>query len=184
MRFWTLCFVGILLFPAVTARAASDTGATPYAGQEQREIKTLSAKDIDDLLNGRGWGFAKAAELNGLPGPAHLLELKHKIGLSAKQTAKIEALFSRMKEEAVPLGRKLVALERRLNEAFSSRDVTPKALNAQLAEIAKTRGALRFVHLSIHLQTPKILSRHQIASYNRLRGYDLDGGNKPHHRGH
>jgi Spy/CpxP family protein refolding chaperone len=183
MRFWKFVFVGILLSLAVTARAASDTSATPYAGQERRDIKTLSAKDIDDLVNGRGWGFAKAAELNGLPGPAHVLELKDKINLSPKQTAEIEALFARMKEKAVPLGRKLVSQERQLNEAFSTRNITPEALNAQLTEIARTRGALRFVHLSTHLQTPKILSHRQIASYNRLRGYDL-GGEGAHHRGH
>ena len=42
---------------------ASSNHAMPYAGQEQREIKTLSAADIDDLRNGRGWGLAKAAEV-------------------------------------------------------------------------------------------------------------------------
>ena len=29
----------------------------------------------DELLAGGGWGFALPAELNGLPGPRHVLEL-------------------------------------------------------------------------------------------------------------
>src|SRR6266540_3233648 len=41
---------------------------SPYAGQQTREIKSLSAQDIDDLLNARGMALAKAAELNGYPG--------------------------------------------------------------------------------------------------------------------
>jgi hypothetical protein len=50
--------------------------AMPYAGQDARDIKSLSAEDIAELRRGGGWGFAKSAELNGMPGPAHLLELK------------------------------------------------------------------------------------------------------------
>ena len=48
---------------------------SPYAGEEAREIRTLSEEDIRQLKNGEGWGLAKAAELNGVPGPAHLLEI-------------------------------------------------------------------------------------------------------------
>ena len=46
----------------------------PYAGEQQRAIKSLSEKDIADLQAGQGMGLAKAAELNGYPGPAHVLE--------------------------------------------------------------------------------------------------------------
>jgi hypothetical protein len=146
----------------------------PYAGQEQRAIKTLSAKDIDDLRNGRGWGLAKAAELNGLPGPAHLLELKDEIALSPTQVSMIEAMFAAMKARAIPLGEKLVALERRLNKAFAENEITtPSILGEHLSEIAEVRRDLRFVHLSTHLETPAVLSRQQISAYNRLRGYGL-----------
>ena len=44
-----------------------------YAGQEAREIKALSAEELGDLLAGKG--LAKAAELDGYAGPAHVLEL-------------------------------------------------------------------------------------------------------------
>jgi hypothetical protein len=37
--------------------------------------------------------LAKAAELNGVPGPAHLLEMKEKIDLSAEQIRVIEDIY-------------------------------------------------------------------------------------------
>ena len=36
-------------------------------------IRGLSEQEIDDLTNGRGMGLARAAELNGYPGPLHVL---------------------------------------------------------------------------------------------------------------
>lgn len=155
---------------------------SPYAGQENRAIKTFSAQDIDDLENGRGWGLAKAAELNGVPGPAHLLEMKSEIGLTPEQEAEIQALFETMKSRAIPLGKRLVALERDLNQAFARRDIDAGRLRALLDEIASVQGELRFVHLATHLGTPDVLSPAQIAAYNRLRGYDTGAGHS--HGGH
>lgn len=59
-----------------------NAAASPYAGLETRAIKSLSDADIETLRQGGGWGLALAAELNGVPGPAHLLELKDEIGLA------------------------------------------------------------------------------------------------------
>ncbi len=56
---------------------------TPYAGLQQRDIKALDEKQIADLKNGRGMGLALAAELNGYPGPMHVLELKDQLRLTA-----------------------------------------------------------------------------------------------------
>lgn len=153
--------------------------ASPYAGQEKRAIKTLSPKDVDDLRNGRGWGLAKAAELNGVPGPAHLLELKREIPLSADQIRAVERQFTDMKARAIPLGKRLVELEGALNKAFARRDIDRERLKARVDDIARVRAQLRFVHLETHLRTPEILTPHQIAAYNRLRGYDT-GPEAPH----
>jgi hypothetical protein len=150
---------------------AGHTAEVPYAGQQNHAIKSLSKKDIDDLRNGRGWGLAKAAELNGMPGPAHLLELRKEIGLSPSQVATIERRFEAMKTKAIPLGIRLIELEARLERAFASRDIDPPKLKMLLSDIAATRGDLRFVHLATHLETPAILSLDQIKTYNRLRGY-------------
>src|SRR5262245_40334747 len=98
-----------LLIPAsialvlATAPAAAQSHQ-PYAGLESRPIKALSAQQIADLRAGRGMGLALAAELNGYPGPAHVLELADRLALSDEQRAKVQALFDAMKSEAVPLG--------------------------------------------------------------------------------
>ena len=44
-----------------------------YAGLESCEIKSLSEIGLGDRRAGRGWSFALAAELKGVPGAAHLL---------------------------------------------------------------------------------------------------------------
>ena len=144
---------------------------SPYAGQEARRIKSLSEQDIDELRNGRGWGLAKAAELNGMPGPLHLLEMRDAIGLTPEQTGAIEALFRRMKAQAVTLGERLIALERDLNDAFARGDIGEAALAAKLDAIGRLQTQLRMTHLETHLATPKILKPEQVAAYNRLRGY-------------
>jgi hypothetical protein len=83
---------------------------------QTRSIKALSEQQIADLKAGRGMGLALAAELNGYPGPVHVLELSDKLGLSAEQKSRIEALFESMKAEAVPLGEKLLAQETTLDQ--------------------------------------------------------------------
>jgi len=173
-----LCGVtGLLLAAAVpplaaeTAHQRHSSARSPYAGEETRRVKSLSPEDLDELRNGRGWGLAKAAELNGMPGPAHLLELRQEIGLTPQQVADIEALFRRMKASAMALGETLIALETDLNDAFARGDIGKDALAAKLDAIGKVRTQLRLVHLETHLATPKILKPEQVAAYNRLRGY-------------
>lgn len=158
-------------FSAPPAKAA-DSHSSSYAGQEKRDIKTLSNADIDDLRNGRGWGLAKAAELNGVPGPLHLMEMKGEIGLTSEQIEQIEAIYDRMKGKAVALGVRLVDQERKLNEAFAAKTIDEKILREMLDGIAATRKELRFVHLAAHLEALPLLQEEQIVHYNRLRGYD------------
>ncbi len=159
---------------AGAVEAAEGDHRSAYAGEEAREIKSLSQEDIDDLLEGRGWGFAKAAELNGLPGPAHLLEMKDEIGLEPEQESEIRALFEAMRADAMALGEQLVAGERDLDRLFRSGDVDPAEMGRLLDKIESVRRDLRETHLSAHLKTPAILSDDQIEAYNRLRGYDSD----------
>lgn len=159
-------------FPS-QARAAggSHPQASKYAGQEKRPIKSLSEEDIAELKRGGGWGLARAAELNGVPGPAHLLEMKEQIKLSAEQVSKITAIFQAMKARAVTLGIELIRLERELEAHFRDRTITDTVLQSSLEAIAEVRKDLRYTHLSAHLKTPLILSETQITRYNALRGY-------------
>jgi hypothetical protein len=81
MKLRTLSFVvaAALLAGPVLADDA------PYAGQQGRSIKALSDDDIVALRKGEGMGMAKAAELNGYPGPAHVLQLASQLGLTEAQ---------------------------------------------------------------------------------------------------
>ncbi len=92
------------------AAAIKDNGMepvaqSPYAGQESRAIKALSAEDVDAYLSGKGVGLAKAAELNGYPGPAHVLELSSQLSLTPEQLTRTEALFASMQAKATELAR-------------------------------------------------------------------------------
>jgi Spy/CpxP family protein refolding chaperone len=170
----TIPFLILILMPLSTFSAADHSYKSKYAGEEKREIKSLSETDIEELKNGKGWGLAKAAELNGLPGPAHLLEMKDEIELSAKQVRAIEDLYKKMRQEAVPLGLELIELERELNNYFANRTITYELLGVLLERVAQVQKKLRYVHLSTHLKTPNILTPEQIALYNKLRGYSSD----------
>lgn len=163
--------VSSLLF--YSSMSMSDSHATSkYAGQEIRNIKSLSADDIKELSEGTGWGLAKTAELNGVPGPIHLLEIKDEIGLDRAQIEKVERLYTSMKTKAIEQGMQLIESERELEERFKSNIPSADELEEILAKIGRVRSALRFTHLQAHLETPNILTAEQISLYNRIRGYE------------
>lgn len=164
----------LILISTFAFSEAEHSHKSKYTGEEKRKIKSLSATDIEELQNGKGWGLAKAAELNGVPGPVHLLEMKEEIDLNAEQIRAIKDLYSKMKQEAVPLGLELIELERELNNHFANRTITNEILRQILQKIAQVHRQLRYVHLSTHLKTPDILQPGQVILYNKLRGYSSD----------
>src|SRR6187399_1913571 len=125
MKIWPL-IASLALVTSVHAQ-------TPYSGMQTRPIKALSEQQMADLGAGRGMGLALAAELNGYPGPSHVLELADRLELSADQRIRIKGLFDSMKAEAVPLGAKLIEQEADLDRQFASRTVTPDSLKASTA---------------------------------------------------
>ena len=143
----------------------------PYAGQETRAIKALSPEDVDDLLAGRGWGLALPAELNGYPGPAHVLELAGRLDLDPAQQASVQAIFERMRAEAQELGAAYVEAERQIEAAFAGRAIDRRQLETLIGEAEGLRARLRQIHLAAHIDTRPILSRHQRMRYDELRGY-------------
>lgn len=166
------------------AATAQHHGHSPYAGMERREIKSLSDADIADLRRGAGWGLALSAELNGMPGPAHVLELKDRLGLSPAQIASIEAIFLAMQTEARAAGEHFIAAEAAIEGAFRQGNLTEDRLRSLVAAAAEARANLRFIHLSRHLQTPALLTADQIARYNELRGYTASDPCKNIPQGH
>ncbi len=176
-----LAFLLLAGLPLPALAAGTDQ---PYAGLETRAIKALPEGMVADLLAGRGAGFALAAELNGYPGPAHVLALADDLALTATQRARVEAAFDAMRDEAADLGARLVALEAELDAAFADRSIDAARLSALAGDIAAVRGALRTVHLAAHLEIADVLTGEQAARYARLRGYAEAPAGGAGHSGH
>jgi Spy/CpxP family protein refolding chaperone len=160
--------------------AASDS-TIPYAGQQSRAIKALSEADLAALRGGDGMGLAKAAELNGYPGPRHALDLARELALGETQRQQITAVRDRMSAAARALGAALIEREAALDRLFAGGEITPERLDQAMGAIGEAQARLRAAHLLAHLETRSILSPAQIAQYNTLRGYTAA---EPSHHGH
>ena len=125
-------------------------------------------------------GMALPAELNGYPGPIHVLEFADSIQLSDAQRAKVQQLFEAMKAEAVSLGEKLITQESELDRQFADRTVTEASLATSTQAIGATQAELRAAHLKYHLTTVEVLTPTQSHRYMELRGYA--GGAHGQHR--
>jgi len=169
-HFWRMALLAALITAsAVQAQTAS---TTPYAGQQQRSIKSLSDSDVSGLLAGQGAGLAKAAELNGYPGPAHVLELAQHLDLSEAQAVATRNLMTQHKQEASRLGAALVDAERHLDSLFARREATPADVDKATRRIGELQAQLRAEHLKTHIAQTALLNAHQVQRYASLRGYD------------
>jgi Spy/CpxP family protein refolding chaperone len=146
-------------------------------------IKALSDAEIAALLKGDGMGFAKAAELNGYPGPKHVLDLAEQLKLTETQREHTHAIFDRMSAAAKPLGAELVERERLLDQLFQNGEITPVRLAAETLAIGELQGRLRSVQLAAHLETRALLNPDQITLYRQLRGYGNAMAPMHHHHG-
>jgi hypothetical protein len=154
---------------------ANDTSMhvnSPYAGQFSGadQIRVLTPDEIDQIRAGEGAGLAKAAELNGVPGPRHVLDLAADLGLSPEQMAKIQPIYDEMRVKAAAAGSMYLAAQQALETDFRNGRLTAQALPARLTEVARLRAELEGTRLSAHLATAAILRADQVA-HNILRGY-------------
>lgn len=159
----------VLLAGALGTAALAQHDHRAMHQQDASATSTLSAETIQQLLNGDGMGLAKAAELNGYPGPKHVLELENALNISAEQKTRVEAIRQQMLDAARPLGRSIVDAERELDAAFSSGRITTDDLAQRTSRIAELQGKLRNAHLQAHLLTRDVMTKEQIAKYAELR---------------
>ena len=169
-QFWT---------PEVEQAALTPSG---YGDLLDTEIRGIDPKTIEGYLNGDGLGLALPAELNGYPGPRHILDLAEELALTSAQQTQVQDLFDQMKPQAMALGEKILAAEGDLEQAFREQTIQETNLSTQLMTLGDLQSQLRFVHLRTHLATIDILSQHQIVQYNALRGYeDMPADHQNHH---
>lgn len=157
---------------ALTLSCAGPAAAqSPYAGEQQRAIKALSADEQRGWLEGHGMGLARAAELNSHPGPMHALELAEPLSLSDTQRRELQALMARHKTEARTLGAEVVRLEAELDRLFAERRATADDVSRVSAAIGAAQARVRASHLTTHVATAALLTPEQIRRYDELRGY-------------
>jgi hypothetical protein len=180
MRFFITCVI-VLSFAAPVA--AEDVLTSPYREQTSTEIRGLTEREIADLREARGMGLARAAELNGYPGPRHVLDAvrDRRLYLSPDQVQTVRRLFDDMEREAQRLGGMVLAEEWTLEREFRNGTIAEAGLDGGVARIAALQGQLRAVHLNTHLKTRLLLSEQQIQHYNLLRGYS---SGSPHEHEH
>jgi hypothetical protein len=161
----------VLLAGSAAAQEHQHRHGQPYGGMQARSVKALSDQQIADLRAGRGMGLALAAELNGYPGPLHVLELADRLGLSPDQRRQVQGLYDAMKAEAIATGERLIDAETALDRAFKDRTITAERLAHLSAVIGSQQGLLRALHLKYHLTTAELLTADQSRRYAELRGY-------------
>ena len=176
---WMTGLASLAMLTASDCAAAQ--ASQPYADMRTRSIKALSDQQIADLRAGRGMALALAAELNGYPGPAHLLELADQLDLTVEQRRHFEQMFDAMKRETIPVGQQLIAAEADLDRRFADRTITPDQLSAAVATLGEIQARLRAAHLRYHLSTPALLTHEQMRRYGELRGYAGASGHQPRH---
>jgi hypothetical protein len=135
-------------------------------------------------------GLARPADINGYPGPLHVLEQADALALTDEQRTVIQALYDQMRTEASAVGEEFLAQYGALELAFRDGSITPEVLGDLTGEIGRTDGMLRATHLKYHLATRAILTPDQVGTYMRLRGYansTMPAEHRPgmeHHPGH
>ena len=172
---FTMSIVGIL----AVAQEPTDT-PLGYESLLYTEIRGISEDDIEGYRAGAGLGFALPAELNGYPGPRHILDFSDELKLNSDQLEEIQGLYDEMLPQAIDLGEQILQAEAELELAFREETITPEYLETQLDFIEGLRSGLRYVHLSTHLSTITILTTHQIQQNNVLRGYSDEDHSMDH----
>ncbi len=170
---------GVMAISFASAVFANTTSS--YVGQDTRDIKALSQQEVAGYLEGKGLGYAKAAELNHFPGPRHVLDLASELNLTKQQALQSQALFDEMKLQAVTLGKEFIAKEKALELRFSSGSIDTESLKSLLSEIGIIQSNIRYVHLSAHIKQKALLTEHQRHLYDKLRGYTGAGSGEHKH---
>lgn len=168
------------------ASAQGEPTSTPSAYGEllDTEIRGIDPATIEGYRTGAGLGLALPAELNGYPGPRHVLELADELELTSDQQTQIQGLFDDMLPQAIALGEQILDQEAGLELAFREGTIDEEWLRDRLISIESLKAELRFVHLRTHLVTLEVLTPHQVQLYNAVRGYNASAEDHSAHQGH
>ncbi|MFQ3787133.1 hypothetical protein [Halomonas sp. A29] len=165
----------ILLFLATGTAQGEGGGHGSYAEFHSREIKALADSEMEGLRQGRGMALALPAELNGYPGPLHVLELADELELTEEQQEKTEQAYESMRVRAGNIGEQVIESERELDRLFAERRATLEEIDRLTEQTARLWGQLRAVHLEYHLYMLTVLDDEQVRRYGHLRSGRSNG---------
>lgn len=160
-------------------RATDEHPSSSYPQLQESEVRGLSLEQIEGLRNGDGMGYALPAELNGYPGPKHVLELADELELNGSQRQATAEIRAQMLERAKATGVELVSAYESLDQEFRSQGIDAERLRNHTERIGSLEGALRSIHMEAHLAMMTVLTHAQILEYADLRGYG-SGGHSEH----
>jgi hypothetical protein len=150
----------------------------PYADLVDSPIRGLTQAEIDALRAGSGMQLALPAELNGFPGPKHVLELADPLGLNASQLQAVQQLYDATNAAARAGGEDVLKAYEAVDQWFRNGGGPSSELDALMSTLGEREAHLRGIHLQAHVDCKALLTAHQVELYKDLRGY---GGS---HTGH
>jgi len=167
------CVAALLVATAMPAAAQQGEQAagpaTEHAGHQGRGQGGMRAREFRNLQQGRGMGMGRVADVNGYPGPMHVLEHAEALELTDGQSERTRELMTRVKTRAPELGKQVVDAEKRLEAMFAGGSVNAAKMDSLLMEIAELRAHLRSLHLTAHLDQAAVLTEVQLEKYKELR---------------
>jgi hypothetical protein len=115
------------------------------AGEKTGEITSLSIDEVEELLAGYSTPFddmEKNAELNGYPGPHHVLDAVQagEIELTNEQQVQIEVLYEERRLQLIDLGTQMFDIEKEIDDAFVNRVMTEELLQEKVSQSADLYG--------------------------------------------
>jgi Spy/CpxP family protein refolding chaperone len=125
--------------------------------------------DRSALEKGEGAGMGMLAEMNGYPGPKHLLDLYDSLRMGPGQVQRIASLYEEMRAAALGKGEMIIAKEEELDDLFGSGRAEEASVRKLASEIGRMRGELRAIHLTAHLKAWGLLTEEQRVRYKAIR---------------
>jgi Spy/CpxP family protein refolding chaperone len=160
--------LALLALPLAAQYPPTTKNAATPAQQAEAQHHAFLQAEREAIEKGEGFGMAMAADMNGYPGPKHVLDMKKELKLTEKQEAAMQKLMASMKEKALAKGKDVLQAEQRLGEFFAQ-GKSEDELREETFRVASLRAELRWVHLSTHVAAKKILTAQQIAAYEKMR---------------
>lgn len=187
LRFLIVLLLGVAAGAAVPFEAAAQSPRVlptpgrfaPYVAADGDTAYGLSQREAQGLLAGRGMGMARPAEMNGYPGPLHVLELADELALTPEQKQQARSARERVITEAPMLGRQIVEKELALDRLFRSGSAEAARIDALSQEIGRLRAELRAIHLRAHVVMQRALAVEQVRTYMAARGHAVPSRLRP-----